>query len=108
LSFWLALVFVVGSNAHVSQLLVWGVGLGAGVALLGALIAPMLPSGLRLGWAIGLSLALFGLCAVMSALHAPRWLPWCVGMGTFCFFGVAIAEAIWSPRNRGTMAPADA
>jgi len=107
LSFWLATLFVCGQGAHVPQGIVWLVGLGAILALFGGLIAPMVGPGLRLGGPIGLSLGLFTLWALGLAMKAPLWLPWCVFMGTFCFIGVTIAEVIWAPRNRGTMAPAD-
>jgi hypothetical protein len=44
---------------------------------------------------------------VALATKQPPWLAWCVLMGVFCFIGVTIAEVLWAPRNRGTMAPAD-
>lgn len=108
LSFWLATLFVVGQTAHVPQLLISAIGVAALCALLGAIVAPMMSAPLRLGCSILLALGLFALAGVAFALRTPPWVPWCVIMGTFCFIGVAIAEVIWAPRNRGTMAPADA
>jgi hypothetical protein len=107
LSFWLALLFVVGQNSHTPRLLVAFVGLGALLAAIGGFTAPLMKAGLRLGLSIALSLGLFAIWAVGLAMHVSLWLPWCVFMGAFCFIGVTLAEAIWSPRNRGTMAPAD-
>ncbi len=107
LSFWLALLFVVGQSQHVPVGIVWLVGLGAIFALLGGFIAPLVGPGLRLGGPIALSLGLFALWIVGLLMKTPSWLPWCVFMGTFCFIGVTIAEVLWAPRNRGTMAPAD-
>lgn len=108
LSFWLAALFVVGQGAHVPQLMVDAVGLAALFALIGGLIAPMVGAGLRLAGPLALSAGLFALFAVGLAMKVSPWLPWSIFMGTFCFLGVTIAEAAWSPRNRGTMAPADA
>ena len=108
LSFWLALLFVVGQGAHVPPLLVAAVGLGALLALLGGAIAPIVGTRLRLAGPIALSLGLFALVGIGLAMHVQPWLPWAVFMGTVCFLGVVVAEALWSPRNRGTMAPADA
>ena len=108
LSFWLALLFVVGQGAHIPQLLVAAVGLAALFAGLGGMIAPIVGPRLRLGGPIALSLGLVTLGGVGLALRVSLWLPWCVFMGTFCFLGVVFAELLWSPRNRGTMAPADA
>ena len=108
LSFWLAGLFVVGQTAHVPQLLISAIGFAALWALLGAIVAPMMSAPLRLGCSILLAAVLFALAGVAFALKTPQWVPWCVMMGTFCFIGVAIAEVIWAPRNRGTMAPADA
>jgi hypothetical protein len=107
LSFWLAGLFVVGQGAHVPQLMVAAIGLASLVALLGAFIAPMVGPALRLAGPIALSLGLFALGAIALAMKVEPWLPWCVFMGTFCFIGVTLAEVLWSPRNRGTMAPAD-
>lgn len=107
LSFWLALLFVVGQTAHIPQLLVFFVGLAAALALFGAFISPMVGAGLRLGGPIALSIGLAALGVVALAMKTPPWLPWCVFMGIFCFLGVTIAEVLWAPRNRGTMAPAD-
>ena len=61
----------------------------------------------RLVGPIALSLGLFAIWFVALLMHVPPWLPWCVFMGTVCFLGVTVAEVLWSPRNRGTMAPAD-
>ena len=108
LSFWLAGLFVVAQGAHVPQFMVPLVGLAALFALLGGFLAPMVGPRLRLAGPLALSLGLFALGAVGLMLKCPRWLPWCVFMGSFCFIGVTIAEVLWSPRNRGTMAPADA
>lgn len=108
LSFWLAGLFVVGQGAHVPELMVAAVGLASLFALIGGFIAPLVGPGLRLAGPLALSLGLFALWAIGLAMKVPPWLPWCVFMGTFCFIGVTIAEALWSPRNRGTMAPADA
>jgi hypothetical protein len=105
LSFWLAGLFVVGQNAHIPKLLIFFVGLGAALALLGAMIAPIVSPAWRLGGPIALSIGLFSLCAVALAMKVPPWLPFCVGVGTVCFIGITIAEVLWSPRNRGTMGP---
>ena len=107
LSFWLAALFVVAQGAHVPQFMPPLVGLAALFALFGGLIAPVVGPGLRLAGPIALSAGLFALGVVGLMMKSPRWLPWCVFMGTFCFIGVTIAEVLWSPRNRGTMAPAD-
>jgi hypothetical protein len=107
LSFWLALLFVVGQNQHLPQGVVALVGLGALIALFGGFIAPMVGPVARLVGPLLLSAGLFSLWIVALLMKVPRWLPWCVFMGTFCFIGVTIAEVLWSPRNRGTMAPAD-
>jgi hypothetical protein len=107
LSFWLALLFVVGQGAHVPRLLVAAIGLGALLAGLGGAVAPIVGTRLRLGGPIALSLGLFALAGVGVAMHVEPWLPWGLGMGAFCFLAVVVAEVLWSPRNRGTMAPAD-
>jgi hypothetical protein len=107
LSFWLALLFVVGQGSHSPRLLVFFVGVGAVLAAIGGSTAPLMKAGLRLGLSIAFALGLFAIWAVALAMHVSVWLPWCVFMGAFCFIGVVIAEVIWSPRNRGTMAPAD-
>ena len=107
LSFWLALLFVSGQIAHIPPLLVFFVGLGAALAAFGGFIAPIVSAWWRLVGPIALSLGLFAIWAVGLAMKVPLWLPWCVFMGTFCFIGVTIAEVLWSPRNRGTMAPYD-
>ena len=107
LSFWLALLFVVGQLAHAPQLLVAAVGFAAAWALLGAFVAPLMSAAARLGCAIILTLWLVAVCVTAWVVKTPQWIPWCVAMGTFCFIGVTIAEYIWAPRNRGTMAPAD-
>lgn len=107
LSFWLAALFVVGQTAHIPQLMVFFVGVAAVFALFGGLISPLVGPALRLAGPIALSAGLIALAAVAMATKQPPWLGWCVLMGVFCFLGVTIAEAAWSPRNRGTMAPAD-
>jgi hypothetical protein len=107
LSFWLALVFIVGRLANIPQLLVWGVGLGAIFAWFGGMISPLVSPAWRLAGPIALSLGLTVLSGVALSIKTPPWLPFCVLIGTFCFIGVTIAEALWAPRNRGTMAPAD-
>ncbi|MCA1663327.1 MAG: hypothetical protein LC659_03505 [Myxococcales bacterium] len=93
---------------HVPQFIVDAAGLASLFALIGGLIAPLVGPGLRLAGPVALSLGLFALWGVGLLMKAPRWLPWCIFMGTFCFIGVTLAEVLWSPRNRGTMAPADA
>jgi hypothetical protein len=108
LSFWLALLFVVGQGAHVPAFIVWSVGLATLFALIGGLIAPMVGPWLRLAGPVALSLGLFALWGVGLLMKTPRWLPWCIFMGTATYLGVVLAEVLWSPRNRGTMAPADA
>jgi hypothetical protein len=108
LSFWLAMLFVVGQlGQHVPGLMVDAVGLGALIAMLGGMIAPIVSPRLRLAGPIALSLGLFALWGVGLAMKVSPWLPWSIFIGAFCFIGVVIAEVIWSPRNRGTMAPAD-
>jgi hypothetical protein len=107
LSFWLAALFVVGQGAHVPPLLVAAVGLGALFALVGGLIAPLVGARLRLAATIALSSGLFALWGIGLAMKVSPWLPWSIFMGTICFFAVALADALWAPRNRGTMAPAD-
>ena len=107
LSFWLAGVFVVGQGAHVPPLMVAAVGLASLFALLGGFLAPLVGPLLRLVGPVALSLGLFALAGVALAMKVPPWLPFCVSAGTFCFIGVTLAEVLWSPRNRGTMAPAD-
>jgi len=107
LSFWLALLFVVGQNQHLPSGIVALVGLGSLIALFGACIAPMVGPKARLIGPLLLSSGLFALWIVALLMKVPRWLPWSVFMGTFCFIGVTLAEVLWSPRNRGTMAPAD-
>lgn len=107
LGFWLALLFVTGQLAHIPWAFVWLTGLGSLIALFGGCIAPLVGPFARLAGPIALSLGLFALWIVALAMKVPRWLPWCVFMGTFCFIGVTIAEVLWAPRNRGTMAPAD-
>jgi hypothetical protein len=107
LSFWLAVLFIAGQLAHAPQLLIDAIGLAALAALLGSIVSPMMSAGLRLGCAILLTLWLSAICLVAWVHRTPEWIPWCVAMGTFCFISVTIAEFIWAPRNRGTMAPAD-
>ena len=107
LSFWLALLFIVGQLAHIPQLLVFFVGLAAVLAGLGAITAPLMSAGVRLGLSIALTIGLVAVSVVGLVMKVPLWLPACVLMGTGCFIGVIVAELIWAPRNRGTMAPAD-
>ena len=107
LSFWLALLFVVGQGAHIPQLLVAAVGLGALVAGLGGLVAPLASPRLRIAVALALSIGLLALADFGLTHKVSPWLPWCVLMGAVWYLGVVGAEALWSPRNRGTMAPAD-
>ena len=107
LSFWLAALFVVGQGAHVPQLLVACVGLFALFALFGAVVSPTLGLGWRLTGTIALSLGLFAVWLVALLMHSAPWFPWCIFMGVVPFLGVALAELVWAPRNRGTMAPAD-
>jgi hypothetical protein len=107
LSFWLALLFICGQLAHIPSLMVFFVGLAAAFALFGSIISPIVSAAWRLAGPIALSLGLIALGTVAFAMKVPPWLPWCLFMGTFCFLGVTIAEVVWSPRNRGTMAPAD-
>ena len=107
LSFWLALLFVVATGAHVPKILVFFVGLGALFALFGGCVSPIVSAAWRVAGPLALSAGLFALWAIGLAMKLPLWLPWCLFMGTVCFLGVTVAELIWSPRNRGTMAPAD-
>jgi hypothetical protein len=108
LSFWLATLFVVGQlGQHVPRLMVAAVGLGALFAALGGMIAPSVGPRLRLAGPIALSLGLFALWGVGLMMKVALWLPWSIFMGAICFLGVVLAEVLWSPRNRGTMAPAD-
>ncbi|HEY2744002.1 MAG TPA: hypothetical protein VGL86_05250 [Polyangia bacterium] len=107
LSFWLTLLFVVATGAHIPKLMVFFVGLGGVVALFGAFVSPVVSAGWRLAGSLVLSIGMFVLGAIGLAMKVPPWLPWCLFMGTFCFIGVTIAELLWAPRNRGTMAPAD-
>ncbi len=107
LSFWLGLLFVVSTAARVPKLMVFFVGLAAILALLGALISPIVGAGLRLGGPIALSLGLVAIGGVALAMKLPPWLPFCLFIGTFGFVASTVAEVLWSPRNRGTMAPAD-
>ena len=107
LGFWLALLFIAGQLAHIPSLMIGFVGLGAIFAVFGGLIAPIVSAAWRLAGPIMLSAGLVALGAVAFAMRVPPWLPWCLFMGTFCFLGVTIAELLWAPRNRGTMAPAD-
>ena len=108
LSFWLALLFVVGQLANAPQLLIAAIGFASLWSLLGAITAPMMSAPLRLGCSIILTLWLAAICTVAWVHKTPEWIPWCVAIGAFCFIGVTVAEVIWAPRNRGTMAPADA
>ena len=107
LCFWLALLFVAAQLAAVPPLLVAAVGLGALFSGFGGAIAPLVGPRLRLAGPIALSLGLFTLWVVGLVMRLPLWLPWCLFMGTFCYLGVVLAEVIWAPRNRGTMAPSD-
>lgn len=108
LSFWYAGLFVVGQGAHVPQLLVWALGLIAALSLLFSLGAPDLRRTPRhvLSFMIGGASTAIGILAWV--LRSPPWLPFCTLLGSVWYLGVVIAELIWSPRDRGTMAPADA
>jgi hypothetical protein len=107
LSFWLALLFIAGQLANAPQLLIDAIGFAALWALLGAIVMPMMGPKLRLACAIIVTAWLSAICLIAWLHKTPEWIPWTVAMGTFCFIGVTIAELIWAPRNRGTMAPAD-
>lgn len=107
LSFWLATLFVCGQNTHVPQGIVALVGLGSLVALFGGFIAPLVGPVARLVGPILLSAGLTAVGIVALLMKTRLWLPTFVFVGTFCFLGVTVAEVLWSPRNRGTMAPAD-
>ena len=109
LSFWLATVFVVAQNGHMhmSPLLAWAVALGACFAMMGGFISPIVGPTARMIGPVLLSLGLFAVALVTLLLHVAVWFPFCVFVGTASFLAGVIAERIWSPRNRGTMAPAD-
>ncbi len=107
LSFWLAALFVAGQNSNVPQGIVALVGLGALIALFGGFVAPLVGPVARLVGPILLSSGLVAVGIVALLMKTRLWLPCFVFAGVFCFLGVTIAEVLWSPRNRGTMAPAD-
>ena len=107
LSFWLAALFVAGQNSHVPQGMLALVGLGSLIALFGGFIAPLVGPVARLVGPILLSSGLVAVAIIMLLMKTRLWLPTFVLVGTFCFIGVTVAEVLWSPRNRGTMAPAD-
>jgi hypothetical protein len=107
LSFWLAGLFVVGQGAHVPQLLIWALGLFSGFALLGAVISPHVTLAWRVVGPLALCSGLLAVGFIAIAMHSAPWLPFCVLSSTLIYLGVVVAEWIWSPRNRGTMAPAD-
>lgn len=108
LAFWCAGLFVVGQGAHVPQLLVWGVGFVAFASLLFAMVAPDLRPRPRHVLSFMIGGALLALGVVAWVMHTPPWVPLCTLAGAGCYLGVVIAELLWSPRDRGTMAPADA
>lgn len=108
LGFWLALLFVAGQNVHAPQALVWADGLGAVFAILGGLVAPFASRRLRLAGPVALSLGVFAIALIGFLMHVTVWLTFCNVIAAGCYLGVVLAEWIWSPRNRGTMAPADA
>jgi hypothetical protein len=107
LGFWLAALFVAGQNMHMPQALVWLDGAGAAFAILGGLISPFAPRRLRLIGPVALSLGLFAVTFVAILMHVTVWFPFTTGIAAAIYLAVVLAEWIWSPRNRGTMAPAD-
>ena len=106
-SYWLALLFVCGHGARMPWLLDDAIGLGALFALFGAIISPMVSRRTRIIGPIALSLGLFAICYVGLVLPTPPWMPFCVGLAAVALLGTRIATLLWSPRDRGTMAPAD-
>ena len=107
LSFWLALLFICATAAHYPKLLVFFVGIGALFACFGGFVAPMVSVWWRIVGPVALTLGLVAVGVAAMVLNTPPWLPFCVFIGTFWFIAIVIAELWWSPRNRGTMAPAD-
>jgi hypothetical protein len=107
LGFWLALLYVAGQNTHVPQSLVWIDGLFAIFATLGGLISPFASRRMRLIGPVALSLGVFAVAFVGHLMQARAWLVFCNTLAAATYLMVVLAEWIWSPRNRGTMAPAD-
>jgi hypothetical protein len=107
LGFWLATVFVVAQNGHMPTLVTLTLGIGAAFAIIGGMIAPIVPSSVRMIWAVTLSLGLFALTLAAVLLHLASWFTFCIFVSTAIFLAVVIAERVWSPRDRGTMAPSD-
>jgi hypothetical protein len=107
LAFWLAGLFVVGQLPRVPMLLVYADGLLALLAFLAAMIAPIVNERARLALPAIVSVGLYAVWLVALLLHSKPWLPWCNFMAVTIYVGIIIAELLWSPRNRGTMAPAD-
>lgn len=107
LSFWLALLFVSGYGAHIPQLLVAAVGLGALFAGLGGIIAPLVGKRTRLVGPLALSLGLLAVCLIAVKMHVTPWFPFCIMLGAAALLATRVVSTVFSPRNRGTMAPAD-
>jgi hypothetical protein len=114
LSFWCATIFVCGqgatgaANPHVPAILVWAIG-GIGLAaFIFACVSSEITAGVRHALSFIIGGVLLALGAITWGLNASSWLPFCTLSGAVCFLGVVVAELIWSPRDRGTMAPADA
>ncbi len=107
-SYWCAAIFVCGYAGHTPHLIVWAIGLCSMLLLLFGLNAPVLRPRVRhtLTFLLGGVLTVLGLAS--WALRSPAWLPFCTLTGAIWFLGVAVAEMLWAPRDRGTMAPADA
>jgi hypothetical protein len=108
LSFWCIALFVVGQGAHVPQSVVWPTGLVGLLSLLFSMLAPDMRPRARHVITFLIGGAITGLGILAWALRSPPWLPFCILSGAGCYLGVVIAELIWSPRDRGTMAPYDA
>ncbi|MDB4971439.1 MAG: hypothetical protein JWN44_7128, partial [Myxococcales bacterium] len=49
----------------------------------------------------------FAVAFVGVLMKSKAWLPFGTFIGAAVYLGVVLAERIWSPRDRGTMAPAD-
>jgi hypothetical protein len=107
LAFWLAGLFVVGQLGRVPMLLVYADGLAAMLAFLAGMIAPIVNARTRLVLPSVVSLGLYAIWLCALLLHTHPWLPWSNFIAVTIYDGIVIAELIWSPRNRGTMAPAD-
>jgi hypothetical protein len=107
LSFWCATMFVAGQQLHVPRSLVWLLGLMAIFAfLLGCVSSEMQPRPRHvLSIGLGVAVAAIGLAGL--ALRAMVWLPFCALFGATWYLTVIVAELLWSPRDRGTMAPSD-